>query len=207
MADGTCSIGEEDVVNRHVSPRAAIARTKLAQRPLAEVGIPLTELRTWDALATNLPGTPAADDLGLVTGAWGTDAPYVGTGDLKAAGATTRRAGFFVTLPPDYEAAETVQMRVIAGMVTTVSDTSATVDLEIWRLDEDGTLGSADLVATSAQSINSLIADDFDFDVTSTDLLPGDVLYCRLSVAVNDAATLTAVIAAVYQMFLLADLR
>lgn len=207
MADGLMTIDESAVKNRHVSASAEIAHSKMAQRSAVLISINPTDWRTWDALGTNLPGTPAADDLGIVTGTWGTDAPYIGTGDLKAAGATTRRAAGFMVLPEDYEAAETVMIRAWAGMTTTVADTSATIDFEAWRIDKDGTLGAADLVTTAATSINSLTADDKDFVVTSSGLTPGDVLYVRMSVAVNDAATGTAVIGAVWQVELVADLR
>lgn len=207
MSQGTITLDDEVLKNRHVSPIAAFEHAKMAQRVLAITAIPLTDWRTWDALATNLPGTPAADDLGVTTGTYGTNVPYVSTGDLKAAGSTTRRAAAVIALPNDYEAAETVQIRVYAGMVTTVADVAATVDVECWRLDKDGTLGAADLCSTAAQSINSLTAAAKDFTITATTLIPGDQLYVRLTVLVNDAATATAVIGAVWQAELLSDLR
>jgi hypothetical protein len=207
MAQGTVNIDQESLSNRHLAETAAIARSKLAQRVLAVTSVSPTDWRTWDALGTNLPGTPANDDLGIVTGTWGTDLPYIGTGDVKTTSSTRRAAGFFV-LPSDYEAAETVTIRAYAGMKTTVADGSCTLDFELWRVDkEDGTLGAGDLVATAATSINSLTADDKDFTVTATTLLPGDVLYVRMSVAYVDAATGTAVIGAVYQVELLSDCR
>lgn len=148
----------------------------------------------------------SADDLRLVTGTFGS-APgaYVGTPDVKATSGT-RRARFFVVIPDDYQIGESLTLRASAGMITTVADGSATVDFEAYRILRDGTL-SADLVADAAQSINSLTADDFDFDLTITDVEPGDVLDVRASVAYVDAATATAVIAALYQASLLADVR
>lgn len=204
--DGTITLAEDTITNRHVKTTAAIAQSKLAQRVLAPIAIPLTDWRTWDNLAVNLPGTPGSDDIGLVTGTWGSDAPYLSSGDLKAAN-TTRYAGCFVALPNDYEAAQTVQLNLIAGMTTTVSDTTATADLEVWRLDEDGTLGAADLCATAALSINSLTPADKTFTVTATTLEAGDILYVRLALHVQDAATGTAVIASVWKTELWADLR
>lgn len=202
------TIPNGEVTNAKVSSIAAIDRSKLAQRVLARFPVSPLAWRTWDALATNLPGTPASDDLGVTTGTFGTDpGPYISTGDLKAAGATTRRAACFLAVPHDYEANETLTLRAYAGMVTTVADTSATIDFEAYRIDRDATLGAADVVATAAQSINSLTAAAFDFTITPTTLSAGDVLVLRMSLAVNDAATGTAVIGAVWQVELMADLR
>jgi len=153
--------------------------------------------------------TPAAspDDLRVAGQTYGSTAPYLSTGDVKAQGATTKRAACFMMLLDDYEDAETVVIRVAAGMVTTVADVTATVLVEAWRIDQDGTLGAANLVTTAAQSINSLTAAFKDFAVTVATLAKGDVLHVRLTVAVNDAATAGAVIGAVWGAELQADLR
>lgn len=204
--NGTISLDEESISNRHIAPGAAIDRSKLAQRANAIVGVPITAWRVHDALGTVI-ATPASDDLGITTGTFGTNVPYVSTGDLKNAGATTRYARCLVALPPDYEDAETVTLRAYAGMVTTVASSSATLDFEVWRLDKDGTLGAADLCSTSATSINSTTADDKDFTITASTLTKGDILDIRMAIAVNDSATVTAVIGALWQLELLADLR
>jgi hypothetical protein len=204
----TTTIGLGEIRDNNINDGAAITRSKMAQRVLAKLNIPLTDFRVWDALATNLPGTSATDDLALITGAtFGTNAPYIGTSDLKAAGATTRRAGIFLWLPEDYEATETVNIRCVAGMITTIADVTATIDVEAYRIDEDGTLGAADLVTTAATTINNLTAANKDFVVTATDLVAGDGLMVRVTMAINDGATLTAVIGAMWSFKVLADLR
>jgi hypothetical protein len=202
----TGSIVSGSIKNHHLGDNIDIERAKLAQRVLGVHSVPLEQLRTWDARATNLPGTAATDDLGYVTGTLGTDMPSVQTGDLKAAGATTRYAGFTVALPEDYEAGQTVVLRIVAGMKTTVADTSATVDAQVYRNAGDGTVGS-DLCATAAITINSLTAADKDFTITATTLEPGDILDVRVAVAVNDAATGTAVIGRIVAIELLTDQR
>lgn len=202
-------IGTGEVRDHHIADGADINRNKMAQRVLAKHGVPLTDLRVWDALHTNLPGTPANDDLGLVTGTWGdpTLPPYVGTGDLKAAGATTRRAAFSRPVPPDFEAAATLLISVYAGMNTTVADVSATIDVEVWKIDKDGTLGAADLCSTAATTINSLIVSEKQFTIDASGLTAGDMLLVRVSIAVNDAATATVVIGGCWAIDLRADLR
>ncbi len=204
----TTNLGAGEIYDYNVATDAAINFTKILQRTNARHPVNFALLRVWDALGTNLPATPASDDLGLVTGTFASAASYVGTGDVKAAGTTTRYARFFVPIPPTFQGGqETITVRLIAGMKTTIADTSAVADVEAWRLDTDGTLGAADLCTQAAQSINSLTAASKDFNIDPTTLAGGDVLDVRLTITVVDAATVTAVIAALWQIELQADLR
>src|SRR5574338_320399 len=102
MSEGVVGIDEGSLKNRHFSDTCNLDPDKMGQRVLAEYSVPLTAFRVWDALQTNLPGTSATDDLGLITGTFGTDAVYIGTSDLKAAGATSRYARVLIPLPPNY---------------------------------------------------------------------------------------------------------
>lgn len=167
--------------------------------------LPLLDSRVWDAPMSLLPTTSANDDLGVTIGTWGTSAPTVRTSDLKAAGSTTRYSRHQFVLPPEYVAGESVVLRINAGMVTTVSDTSCTVDAVVYE--NSGASISADLCATNAQSMNSLTAANKDFTITATGLAPGDVLDIRVAVACNDGATGTAVIAAVNSVSLVLSVR
>lgn len=200
------AIPNSEIQDKHVSPSAAIQRSKHGVSTLQPFLVSLLSLRIWDALFTLLSGTPATDDLGLIGGAFGTNSPTVQTGDLKAAGSTDRRARFSFQLPDTYEAGGTVTARIHAGMKTTVADTSASVDLEIFKSNKEEGIG-ADLVTTGAQSINSLVFNDDDFALTATGLNPGDVLDCRITVDVNDAATATAVIGVIGSIEFLLDTR
>lgn len=180
----------------------------LALAELQAFPIKLTDFRVWDAMQTVLPGTPATDDLGLVGGTFGTATPTLRTEDLKTAGATNNRARVLVQLPWDYVAGQSVTLRFKSGMITTVADTSATLDCEVYKLqdDPDDAIGS-DLVATSATTINSLVFANIDFALTATALSPGDVLDVRISTAVNDGGSGTAVIAGISSAKLLCDVR
>ena len=164
------------------------------------VGVPLTDMRTWDALATNVVGTAGNDDLALVTGTPGTNAPSIQTGDLKNAGATTRKVGFEFKVPEWYIPGSTITLSMEGGMTTTVASASCTVDCNAYVEDyanNDGTM-SGDLCATAAQSINSLtfatVSFVIDDDATGYVIAPGDVLQFILSIACNDSGTGTAVI-------------
>jgi hypothetical protein len=180
----------------------------LALAELQSFPVPLTDFRVWDAMHTPLSGTPATDDLGLVGGTFGTNTPSLRSEDLKALGATNKRARVLVQLPWEYIAGESVSIRVRAGMITTVAGTSSTVDVEAYKLqgDPDDAIGS-DLVSTAATTMNSLVFTDIDFALTPSALSPGDILDVRLTIAVNDGASATAVIAAITSVKLLCDVR
>lgn len=183
-----------------------LTRAQLTQEDNARYKIQLTDFRVWDALATVLPGTPANDDLGLVGGTFATASPSIQAGDLKAAGATTRRARCTFQLPPEYVAGQSVTIRASAGMLTTQADNSCTVDFEAYRSNDETGIGS-DLVTTSATSMNSTTFGDKDFTVTPSTLLPGDTLDIRMSVACNDAATVTAVTPCIGGVEVLLDVK
>jgi hypothetical protein len=196
---GTLTVKENGV---SAQTRASI----LKQEALAVFPVNFMDLRVWDAIQTNLPGTAATDDLALIGTTFGSTAPRVTAGDCKALGATTRYARFLVEIPECYETGETITLSLSAGMVTTVASASCTVDVECYELDKLGGIGS-DLCATAAQSINSLTFASKSFVITATTLSPGDVLDVRIAIAVNDAATGTAVTPTIASIDLLCDIK
>lgn len=182
-------------------------RSELTQDNLAVYPIPHVDWRVWDAMQTNLPGTPATDDLGLIGGTFATGVPSIQTGDLKNAGATTRYARCQVQLPPEYVAGETVTLRVNAGMITTVASVSATIDFEVYKSGRGVLVSGSDICATAATSINSVTFGDKSFTITATTLNPGDVLDIRMAIAVNDSGTGTDVIGCAGEVALLLDIK
>ena len=205
LTNVTIVLPPEAITNYTIAGNADIATTKLAQRVLAESIVPLTQARTWDAVATNLPAAAASDDLGLVSGAWGTDPARITAGNVRILGATTRRLYLAIPIPANYEDGQTIQLQIRAKMETTVADVSCTLDAEAY-VGSDGSL-SSDLVTTAAQSMNSLTAAAYNFTINATGVDPGDLLEVRLSIASNDAATATAVTPAIYSIALLCDTR
>lgn len=183
-----------------------LSRSSLDQESLSPFTIPLTAFRVWDAIATNLPATAATDDLGLVGNTFATGSPTIETGDLKAAGATTRYARVQLPIPMEFDAASDVVLRIHAGMKTTVSDTTATVDVQAYKSDEEAGIG-ADLCSTAATTINSLTLGDKDFVIDGSGLSAGDLLDIRIAIAVNDAASGTAVIGQIGAVKLLVDTK
>jgi hypothetical protein len=204
---GTFRPGDGSITNAQISASADIARAKLDQDAAQEYVIPWSAFRVHDAIETLPPQPAAADDLGWpATQTMGTVTPYLETADLKAAGATTVYSRFQFALPPEYDSEETITLRLRGGMKTTVADTTATIDAEVYKSDEDGGAGG-DLCDTAAQSINNLTAADKDFTIDATGLAAGDVLDIRVMIAINDAATGTAVIGRLNKASLLLDIR
>ncbi len=187
-----------------ISP--GISRTEQIQSDLQEYPILATDWRVWDAFASLLPAASAADDLGLYAGAFATGCPNVATGDVKTL-TVTRYARALFQVPLEFVSGQRIILRANAGMVTTVSSGAATVDFQVYKLAEDTLITGADLCATAAQSCRSLTFAELAFNITTTTISPGDVLDIRLAIDVIDAASGTAVIAALGAMKVAVDIK
>lgn len=206
---GAVEVPDGNFTGAKLSASAAIARSKLAQDDLKAYPVPLVTGRVWDAIHTVLPTPTAAnDDLGITVGTWGTNPVYLSTGDVKGLGAKNYYAVYEIPLPAEYVDAQTVNIRVSAGMQTTVCDGACTVDITCYEATGASATGiSADLCTTAAQDMKNLTAANKDFTITATDLVAGDMLNVRVHIAVTDGATGTAVIANIYSIKLLCDVK
>jgi hypothetical protein len=183
---GTVVVGE---ALEAASGSGSIIEMKFAINPAAtatrEVVLAPQDARVHDALQTSLPTTAANDDLGLIPGTFGTSAPLLQSVDYGGT-TTTAYARWLVQIPDDYNDGDTLTLRILGGALTTVSDTTLTVDANVYADAGDGTVGS-DLCATAAQSINSLTAANKDFTITPTGLVAGQMLDIRIAVAGDDS--------------------
>ena len=194
------------VMTQRASITGTVARANLVQDDLAAYVIDLvTAMRVHDARQTNLPATAANDDMALITGTPGTDAPTLQGVDFGGT-STDEKCAFTFALPPEYVAGETITLRVRAAMLTTVSDGTALVDAEVWKQDGDGAVG-ADICATAAQSINSLTPANKDFTITPTGLVAGDVLQVRLSFSGADVGNVGVMIPEISKVTMLLDVK
>lgn len=189
----------------------AIPYSKLAQRTTAVHGVPLTSCRVHDAPHTNLgaaPGPGVTDDLGIA-GSGSAEGMHLTTGDQKGQNSLTYYAWFERHLPANYDDGQTVQVEFEAGMLTTVADTSCTVDCEVYGI--TGSTGVAvdglDLCTTAAQSINSLTMSNAKFDVSAASLVAGQRLSVLIIVIINDGATGTAVEGVIRDISILCDTK
>ncbi len=196
-----------DIVEMVPSPSylGEVVRASLDQEDLVPYTIPLTSLRVHDALQTNLPGTAAADDMAIITGTPGTNAPTLQGVDFGGT-STDEKGSFEFVLPAEYVAGETITCRLLAAMLTTISDGTATVDVEAWKVAATGLVGS-DLCATAAQSINSLTPANKDFTITPTGLVAGDKLMIRLAFGGSDTGNLGVMIPAILNVQMLLDVK
>lgn len=204
LSAGEFGIPDATVTAAMMAPNANIASTQLAERALQAIPIPPEAWRIHDSMQP-LPATSSGDDLGLYPGTHLTTPALIRTEDLKAAGATTKRARCQVMLPYNYVAAGDVKIRANALMITTIADATCTIDFAAGEI--TGATSSADLVTTGATSMNSVTAANKDFDLTATGLGPGDWLDIVMTIICTDAATVTAVIAAVSKTYLLCDVQ
>jgi len=206
ITNTTLVVPDGFITNDSISSTAAIDVAKLAQQTVQEFPVGFSTFRVWDAITSLPPASSSSDDLGIVTGTPGTDGPTITTGDVKAAGVTTRKIGFEIPVPHNYDDGQTIEVRVRAAMETTVADVAAYVDLSAYIVNGSGLVGS-DLVTTSQIAMNSLTPADCDFVLSAGSIDPGDHIMCVLSLSVEDSATATDVIAAVYSVVLRCDTR
>lgn len=179
------------ILNGSFACSPGVPRTELAQEDAMEHPVDLGSLKI-STTGQPLTATASGSDLALISGTFGTANQYVQGRDCKTA-TITGYARFLVAIPPNYVAGQSVKLRFAAGMITAVSDTTATIDCEAYLVGRTTLKSGSDLCATSATSINSLTFADKDFTITATALLPGDVLDVRVTLAVVDAAGASAV--------------
>ena len=201
----TVLIPSGEISNSQINASAAIDRSKLATEQLKD-NIPLELVRVWDAFQTSLPTTASSDDLGLIPGTWATDAIVVQTSDAKNT-TVTQRARFVYRLPMNYVSGQAISVVAWAGMKTTVANGTATVDFECYKKNDSTGLVGSDLVTTSATTINSLTAADKAFVIDPTGLTAGDELDIRVTIAITDTGTGTAVIGRIMKLYMLPTVK
>lgn len=198
--------GEIDVSNGTLTLKDdQIARAKLTREDLAEVAIPLHQARVHDNLTALLPQTAATDDLAFIEGTWTSDAPTIQTSDADNT-TVTQKCRFIIPITNDYIEGETITVRVRAGMLTTIASASATLDLEAYVWDGDGSVGS-DLGVDGAKDINSLTIAAKDFPINATSIVHGDVLDMVLTIAITDASAGSANTGVISKVAILRDIR
>lgn len=201
----TVIIPSGEIVNSQINSNAAIDRAKLAAEQLKD-NIPLELLRVHDAFQTDLPTSASSDDLGLIIGTFGTDAMTIQTSDSKNT-SVTQRARFVYRLPMNYASGQPISVVAWAGMRTTVSSSTATIDFEVYKKNDATAAVGSDLVSTAATTINSLTAADKAFVIDPTGLAAGDELDIRVTIAITDVGTGTAVIGRIMKLYMLPTVR
>lgn len=180
-------------------------RAQLAVVPLDIFTQPLAKFKKFDSVDLGLPAAATGSYMGLNTGTISSAANQVATTDSKSASLTTKARDPYLILPNSLSLAgfsPQVQIYLRAGMKTTVAGASALLTVVAYKVNLDGTVGT-NLVTTGAQNINSLTAADFFFTVTTSGLLPGDVLDVQASIAIVDASGTNPVVGVINKYGLL----
>ena len=94
-----------------------------------------------------------------------------------------------------------------AGMKAAVSDNTALLDVQAYKVDGDGGLSGGDLVQTAAQNMNSLTVAAFLFSLDGSGLAAGDLLMVRLHTAIHDNASGSAVEGIITDLAMLLDIK
>lgn len=184
-------------------------RSKFDQESLSKFPIPLTAWRKTGTSFNTVLGAASGSDLGLSGGAFASRFPIITTSDAKGA-TVTQMARVQVMLPSNYDSGADIGIRLFAGMLTTISDGTATIDLSAYKADgTDGSVGGvgSDLVTTAAQSINSITPAAKDFAVDGSGMNPGDWLDIQVTIAITDSITATAVLGIIGLAWLLCDTK
>jgi hypothetical protein len=193
------------ITNDALNGSAAIARAKIAQE-IATHPVAFEQMRVWDNPSALLPGTAAADDLGLIPGTLGTSHFVLQTSDAKAT-TVTQYARFTYVVPDNYDDGQSIDLRASCQMVTTISDGTATLDVQAFKWTRISNAVASDICSTAATTINSLTAADVEFTITPTTVTAGDLLDIRLTIAITDTATGTAVIGQINSVDFQIDVR
>jgi len=202
---GEMTIGDGSIGNSSISATADIARSKLAQDANKCYTIPIHAFRVWDSAIAILPAVAVDDDMAIVTGTPGTAVPTLQGVDFGGT-STDEKCAFEFCLPAEYDAGQSITLRLRAAMLTTIADAPCTVDVNCYKSNRDGAAG-ADLCTTVAQSMNSLTPANLDFTITPTGLAAGDRLVFILTFAGSDTGDLDVMIPEISQVELLLDVR
>lgn len=205
MATLTGTITKGSLINGDFSANCNLDPAKMGLT-LRDFAVPLSRAVIYTSLQP-LPSTSSGSDLGFTAGTWATNTPKISSGDVKAAGTTTRYALMPFILPDRFAPGGTVTVKLMAGMETTVAGTSCSLDLEVYLADDAGGITGSDLCATAAQDMNSLTSAEFPFTLTTTNLVAGSQMWARIKISAVDAATATAVIANLYKVLFTCQCR
>jgi len=167
-----------------IAADADITRAKLIQEANASFTIPLTRFKIWDTGLELAVAAGASDDLYLDVGTLGTHGFLLKSDDANGS-TDTQYAIVDVVLPECYDDGETVTVRIPAKMGV-IADTTNGLDVEAYEDDCNGA-AATDICATAVQTMTAAWV-NYDFTITPTNLISGDVLLIRIKVDLDDTA-------------------
>ncbi len=212
---GNVTIGTLTVTGTMTLPTSAaswvnsIPRAALAQDALARHWLPLRDAVEHDDVDDPLPDAATGAYLGRgYNDTFATDSISLETGDVKNTNSTRYARWPEVHLPADYDDGQTIVLEITAAMVTTLADTSCTLDVEVYAHDGDTTV-TGDKYAGAAVDINENV-DTFTartFSLDATGLTSSTILDIRVAIAYNDGQAVNSVYAVIAKAELKYDRR
>lgn len=201
-AGGHAPPSDSTVDDSHIAAGAAIKRSKFAQDATQNFFIPHTTFRIWDDLDSFLSDSSSGDDMAY-PGTAGLNTFRTANVDNGGAFAVYARA--LPYMPPEYDPFQTVNILINCGMVTNTADT-CNVDCQLYRNNKDMTV-SSDLISTAAQSMNSTTFALKTFNVTATEMLPGDSLDLRIEISGTDGSVTGVTVGSIQYVAIQCDVR
>ena len=202
----TSTIDALTITNADISATAEVGRAKLALESL-KYSIPLEELRQLNhASNAVLPNTATSAILGYIVGTISSSGASIQTSDADGT-TVTCIAQFTFELPAEYQSGQAISIVAEAGMKTTISNSTATIDFECYYKNPADNTHSADLVTTAATTINSLTLSTKTFVVTPTSRVAGDQFAVKMTIAITDGGSGTAVLGMVSKLHVLLGVR
>lgn len=174
------------ISHRAPSDQTVIAEVKSIRAELGSLNetsgiifnVPLNRCYADGAQKDAVADAPGVGVLGL------TDAVAAALlGNAASGNAKNDYAGFVFSLPSNYVPGGTISLRLRAKVADTLLTASSKVDAEC-KLLGDGALGS-DLCETAAQQVTTAYA-YYDFVITPTGLVAGNVLHFRIACLADD---------------------
>ncbi len=197
LSGATTTYEALSISNAEIAAAAAIVRSKMAQEDLAVYNINLYSLRQADQAPMGITGTTGDHFYDIAT-----NSPVL-FGNTPSSTTVTDISTFDFQLPPEYVDGETVTVRITA-QVSATSDTN-TLDLEAYEVTAlSGAVGS-DINATTIKTMTSS-AVAYDFTITPTTLVAGDLLHFLMT-SVNQDADGSDGILSIHAIQVLCDIK
>lgn len=195
-----------EIENRHLNASLNMTRAKHITETLKHA-IDLRDCRiAGNATNSVLTATASGSDLAFNVGSEWTTGFSLRTSDANSA-TVTQSTVFRYRLPPEYVAGGAISVAAVAGMLTNVSDTTATLDFSCYKKNLLTLAYGSDLVTTAATTINSLTFDTVSFVITPTGFVVGDELSLKMTIAITDGATGAGVFGAVSQIYMFPEIK
>lgn len=141
--------------------------------------IPLVGARLIADWTTVVATTPGSSLLGLSATVGSPLLGNAASGNVK-----TDKAQFIFRLPAWYVAGTAITVRLRAKIATTLSTASSKVDVDSFKINADGAMGS-DLCTTNAQQVTTAYA-NYDFTITPTSRVAGETVVLVVATIADD---------------------